>query len=518
MSGFLRRMLDAISSTPGDPFAPFGQQQFGPLPGLEAASTRKRMAPFVPASEHVNSLLRNAGGTTLARARWLVRNNGYARAALRSWATATVGAGIKPSPLIKTPSVKTAVTEAWADWTDYADAEDVTDFYGITRRVSRETFLAGECFVRLLPRPADSGIAVPLQLQVLPSEQLPLWKNEPAPNGNIIRLGIEFDATTNARVAYWFWRHDPSDPTVGFAFALASQELMRIPAEEIIHVFDPVEAGQIRGYSGFAPAIVKLFMMDVYDDAELERKKQAARFATFVTSPPPDYTNPNIVWEDDGEALPSWYGPGAFMSLKNGEDVKFSDPADVGPNYEGFQYRVLLQICSALGVPYAELSGDLTKATYASSRAGLLAFRGDVEAFQYAVLVYQFLRRIYHRWLQIAVLAGAVPITAAGWNRRRAQLQRFMAITPRAPWVDPMKDRAAEALAVQNGFKSRSHVIEAEGFDPEEVDQRIAEDHERERRLNLDFTAATKIAPGPAQTMPASSDETQDERRREDAA
>ena len=50
------------------------------------------------------------------------------------------------------------------------------------------------------------------------------------------------------------------------------------------------------------------------------------------------------------------YGPGAVVNLQDGEDVKFSEPADVGPNYEGFQYRTLLQLCAALGVPYAELS------------------------------------------------------------------------------------------------------------------------------------------------------------------
>ena len=532
LGGWFKRLMSGASAAggslggiPGNGLPGFSEPGAGwprgDQPALEAGSRRTRMALFAPSSQHVNQLLRNAGETTLARARWLVRNNGYAKAALRSWATATVGAGIKPSPLLDEPDLKTAVAQAWADWTDQADAEDVTDFYGITRRVSREAFLAGECFVRLVPRASDAGLSVPLQLLVLPSEQLPLWKNETAPNGNHIRMGIEFDAA-GARAAYWFWQKNPSDPALSFELVL--DQLVRVPAEEIIHVYDPVEAGQLRGLSGYAAAIVKLFHMDIYDDAELERKKQAARFATFITKPPLDMSNPNIVYETEpgADGLPPYYGPGAFMELREGEDVKFSDPADVGPNYEGFQYRVLLQICAALGVPYAELSNDLTKATYASSRAGLLAFRGDVEAFQYAVLVFQFLRRVYQRWMATAVLAGAVPIGAARFNRERAALVRFKAITPRAPWVDPLKDRQAEALAVQNGFKSRSDVIEAEGFDPEEVDVRIAEDRAREARLGLDFTPVTKIAGGPRQTMPgkaaAAESAPHDQRQPEQAA
>ena len=49
------------------------------------------------------------------------------------------------------------------------------------------------CFIRLRPRFPQDGLSVPLQLQMLPSEQLPLSKIEQAPNGNPIRLGVEFD-------------------------------------------------------------------------------------------------------------------------------------------------------------------------------------------------------------------------------------------------------------------------------------------------------------------------------------
>jgi hypothetical protein len=35
--------------------------------------------------------------------------------------------------------------------------------------------------------------------------------------------------------------------------------------------------------------------------------------------------------------------------LLPGEDIKFSDPADVGGSYEAFQYRTLLACCAAMG-------------------------------------------------------------------------------------------------------------------------------------------------------------------------
>jgi capsid protein len=72
-------------------------------------------------------------------------------------------------------------------------------------------------------------------------------------------------------------------------------------------------------------------------------------------------------------------------------------------------------------------------------------------------------------------------------------------ITPRLPWVDPWKDAKAEEAMVNNGFKSRSDVIESLGSDPEETDQRIAEDRERARSLGLVFPE-TNAAGSPNKT------------------
>ncbi|WP_245266427.1 phage portal protein [Bradyrhizobium sp. WSM1743] len=41
-----------------------------------------------------------------------------------------------------------------------------------------------------------------------------------------------------------------------------------------------------------------------------------------------------------------------MQALLPGEDIKFSEPADVGGAYEAFQYRNQLAVFSAMGVPY----------------------------------------------------------------------------------------------------------------------------------------------------------------------
>jgi lambda family phage portal protein len=211
-----------------------------------------------------------------------------------------------------------------------ADAEGITNFYGLQKRVARELFIAGEVFVRLRPRYISDGLSIPLQLELLPSEQLPLWLTMPLSNGDWIRQGIEFDRR-GRRVAYHFWRVNPGDITQAPKFG----ERVRVPANQILHIFDPLEAGQIRGLSRLTPAIVTLWMLDLYDDAELERKKTTALFSVFITRPDPDGEffegekggkKPAPGAEDEGPAVK--LEPGSAHVLLPGEAVTTAAPAD----------------------------------------------------------------------------------------------------------------------------------------------------------------------------------------------
>jgi lambda family phage portal protein len=371
--------------------------------GFDAGSNHRRLRGFRATRAHVNALIAAAGPDITARARWLIRNNGYAANAVESWGANTVGDGIKPISQIEEAGTKEALQKLWLDWTDEADSEGLTDFYGLQRRAAREVFLAGEVFFRLRPRQVSDGLTVPLQLQMLPAEMLPLEDNRVAANGNAIRQGIEFDKI-GRRVAYHFLRRHPGDSTdPGMA-----GETVRIPASEMIHVIDPVEAGQLRGVSKLAPAIVKLFLLDQYDDAELDRKKVAAMYAMFVTSPAPE--NPLMPPEDEDLLGGFEISPGQVIRLDPGEDVTVGQPADSGSTYEPFQYRTLLQIASALGIPYPYLTNDMVKGNFSNSRLALIEFRRRVSAWQHSVMVYQLCRPVWQRWMDVAVLSGALDL------------------------------------------------------------------------------------------------------------
>ena len=441
--------------------------------GFEGSQGSGRLRQFRPARSHVNTLLAAAGPDMNARARWLVRNNGYAANAIESWAGNAVGNGIKPVLKLDDSDTKERLHALWLAWTDEADAEGITDFYGLQRRAAREVFMCGEVFIRLRPRRAEDGLRVPLQLQMLPAEMLPMNATQIAQNGNRIRQGIEFDLV-GRRVAYHFYRRHPGDVTEQDF----TGETTRVPASEVLHIIDPVEAGQLRGISKFAPAIVKLFLLDQYDDAELDRKKVAAMFAMFVTSPAPE--SPLAAAEEDIEL-----SPGLVTRLDPGEDVTVGQPADSGGTYEPFQYRTLLQVSAALGIPYPYLTNDMVKGNFSNSRLALIEFRRRVSAWQHGVMVFQMCRPIFTRWLDVASFSGAIALPR--YEQERAKYQRADWLPTKWDWVDPLKDANAELAQIEGGLKSRTQAIAERGYDAEAVDREIAAERARERELGLDF-------------------------------
>ncbi len=466
---------------------------------LEGAMSQRRLRGWQPPLENINSLIASGGPRLLARSRELVVTNGYAANACEAFASNLVGDGIKPSSLIEDPALRDQVQRLWLAWTDEADADGLTDFYGLQAMVAREMFVAGECFVRLRPRRAEDGLLVPIQLQLLQSEMLPFEKTEAAANGNRIRCGIEFDAI-GRRVAYHFRGRHPGDSTDQ---GLVTPETVRVPAGDVLHIYRPIDAGQLRGLPHVAPAMVRLFLLDQYDDAELDRKKTAAMFAGFITKTAPEEQLMGEIEATDDSGATVSLEPGTLQVLLPGEDVKFSSPADVGGGYEAFQYRTLLSVSASLGLPYHLVTGDVRQANYSSLRAELVEFRRRVEQLQHGVIAHQLCRPVWARWLETAVLAGALDLP--DFARSRARYRPVNWIPPRWDWVDPLKDIQAQVLAMEAGIISRRKVVEATGYDVEEIDRENAADARRAADMGLNYRTSpgeTQGARATPQTLP----------------
>ena len=77
-------------------FEAFRQRLGSIIGGFDAAQAPRRLRGFRASRAHVNTLIAASGDTITARARWLVRNNGYAANAVESFASNVVGDDVTP--------------------------------------------------------------------------------------------------------------------------------------------------------------------------------------------------------------------------------------------------------------------------------------------------------------------------------------------------------------------------------------------------------------------------------------
>jgi lambda family phage portal protein len=454
-------------------------------PVYDGVGFGRRTLAWMPGNLGAVATLAYAQDALRAKSRDLVRRNAWAAAGLEAFVSNAIGTGIKPQSMVADPSLREAIHAAWWDWCEEADAAGLTDFYGLQALACRAMLEGGEVFLRIRYRRPEDGLAVPMQVQVLEPEHVPVTYHAVADNGNTIRCGIEFDSL-GRRVAYWMHRTHPNDALLTPMSGQGGNLLpVRVPAGEVIHLFRPLRPGQIRGEPWLARAIEKLNELDQYDDAELVRKKTAAMFAGFITRLSPE---DNLM----GEGLPDANGvalaglePGTLQILEPGEDIKFSAPADVGNSYPEFMRQQFRAVAAAMGITYEMLTGDLTQVNYSSIRAGLLEFRRRCEAIQHGVIVHQLCRPIWRAWMDQAVLSGV--LTLPGYGRRRRDYQAAKWIPQGWQWVDPLKETEALKSAIRAGLMSRSEAISANGYDAEDIDREIAADNQRADELGLVF-------------------------------
>jgi lambda family phage portal protein len=445
----------------------------------EAAAQTRRTSGWTASTSDINTLVFRSADTLRSRSRDMVRRNPWATNALDAFVANCIGTGIKPQSLHTDAANADEVQGLWLRWTDEADASGLTDFYGLQALACRAVMEAGECIIRLRPRLPKDGLSVPLQLQLLEAEHLPTNETRKLPSGNYIRSGIEFNGI-GRRVAYYLYREHPGDTSN----PMASTELVRVPAQSVLHLFRPLRPGQLRGQPWLTQVLIKLHELDQYDDAEVVRKKTAAMFAGFVTKNAPE---DQVINEEVGDTAAGGTAltglePGTMQVLLPGEDVKFSTPADVGASYETFMRVQLRSIAAGMGITYEQLTGDLTGVNYSSIRAGLLEFRRRCEQFQHQVIVFQMCRPIWRAWIQAAVGSGALPHAAD-----LAPYYDVKWIPPGFSWVDPLKDIKAQIMAVRAGFKSRAEVVSEQGYDAEKIDREIAADNSRADDLGLAY-------------------------------
>lgn len=363
----------------------------------------------------------------------------------------------------------------------------------MTAQVARALPDAGEALARFLPQPYNSNLLVPLQIQLLEGDHLDASYNGMAPNGNEIRMGIEWNKK-GKRAAYWLFTEHPGELHLGYHY---SGDRVRVPASEVAHVFRPDRIGQARGCPWFTPSLTTLYELDQFEDATLVRKKVAALFSVFFTSSTdfngtnPPSPNPAMPFgqqqTNDSKGNPVVaLEPGLSARLNPGEDIKVADPADVGDNYLDFMKTGLRKVAKGFGpLTYEQVTGDLEGVNLSSIRYGIEEIRRMLETVQQHVIIHQWCRPVSRYWLKYAVLSGVAKIQARTYRRNFRKYWRITWQPDAWHYMDPVKDRLAEQMDVRNGVDSRKAIVGRRGRDNMRVDKEIAADNKRADKLKL---------------------------------
>lgn len=405
-----------------------------------------------------NSSVLAARGTTKNRARYQVSNHPIAASGFETIVAGLIGTGFVPQPQYPNAAIATALGLSWYNWTpNVGEGSLLATMELLTRCVIRD----GEGLARLeLRGPIDR---LELRVDILDPEQLDPSITRDLGNGARIVAGVEFDAAGD-RVAYHI---RPGSPDLPFA---AIQPAVRIPAEEILHVFARQLPGQVRGISALAPVLLKLNEIDATSDALQMRLKVEALIAGFIRDQ--DGSGGGLA-TGPGPVAQVEFEPGSLISLPPGTDISFITPTAGGSDVSQFMKSQQREVAAGLGILYEQLTGDLSATNYSSARFGLLEYRRRVRLKQQTILIDQFLGPLWRRFVAVQAHNGLV---AAEHARDPELLASVRWIFPGFEQQDPEKEIRADALAVANGFKSRAEVIHSRGLDIDEIDAELAAD------------------------------------------
>jgi len=424
-------------------------------------------ADWVTSSTSADSEIKASFKTLRNRARQLCRDNDYARQALRSIQNNVIGHGIRHQGQVRMlrggkldEVINEQIHEAWEKWMNKnrCDVSGILGFHDLERLLVRSLAESGEVFVRMIKRPFGDS-KVPFALQVLEADYLIDDDVPQAKDGNVVRMGIEVDSYLRPQ-AYHFYANHPGDVYAGNTRSNAKR--IRVPADEVIHLFLPERPGQTRGVTWFASALMRLHMLQGYEEAEVVRARASSALMGFITSPEGELVGDEVY---EGERVSS-FEPGVFKYLQAGESVTVPDLNAPDGQLEPFTRSMLRAVAAGIGVSFESISKNFSESNYSSSRLSLLEERDTYRVLQ-RYMIENFHQQVFNNWLEMAVLSGALNLPGYETNPDRYRASKWV---PRSwEWVDPQREVDAYKTAVRCGFKTLAQVITEQGGDLDAV-------------------------------------------------
>jgi lambda family phage portal protein len=306
-----------------------------------------------------------------------------------------------------------------------------------------------------------------------------------------------------------------------------------------LHVFDPVEATDVRGISLLAAAIRKHLQHEKLDDVTLQTATLQTIFAAVLTSASPSTeafeaidalrsTAPAAA-DEFGAALSGYM----LGSLDRAADSKLSVSADPtishlapgetfdiktagtpGGQYLPFSAALSRDMARAIGVTYGSLTMDHSNATYSSVRMEVSTLWPVVMRRRERIAA-PICQAVYEQWLDEMIGTGRIPVKGG----YRAFLRDPAAVSwaqwqgPAKPTADDGKSAKASTERLSNGTSSIAIECAELGLDADEIFEQRRAEHEQYRAAGMRSPYDPHPGAGGESQTDAEDDGGQDRRR-----
>lgn len=441
----------------------------------DAASKSTRTANWLTPNSDATSAIQNPE-VIRNRSRDLIRNNPWAAKGISVIVNNVIGYGIRAQLKAGNKRNTQRAQDLWKAWaeTEQCDASGMSDFYGLQQIVMRSIAESGECLIRMRPRLAADGLAVPFQLQILEPDFFYEFNDGPTSSGGYVQRGIEYDAI-GRRTAYFLYKNHPGN--VNRFFASFNTGFSRVPAYEILHLFRTDRPGQERGVPWLSPVMIRLRELDIFEDAYLNRQKLANLFAGFINT-----DDPNDAEEEFSDVTE--LTPGSMYVLKHGRSVQFNTPPQAD-DYGPYTLANLKAVAAGLGITYESITGDLSQVNFSSARMGWQEMGRNIDAWRWQLIIPGLCKGVA-RWFADTVI---IPDLTTEWT------------PPARTMVDPIREIPAIKDAIRAGLMTQSEAIREQGYDPEQLLNEMAADNARLDDLGLVLDSDARKISGQGQAQ-----------------
>lgn len=354
--------------------------------------------------------------------------------------------------------------EVYDDWSLKADKTGRRSVWMLSRLAERHNEFDGESFTVL----SDVGRAdkvLPLTVQVIDPERVetpPKYAGDPN-----VRLGIRYD-NNGYILGYYVRKVHPGD------LKKFDADYDVIPAERMLHVFEPWFAEQSRGLPWMTRALNRAKDAKDYDEAAVLGAQIEQCYAAFVK------TSGRSAWEAAGRAATGSTKagrvedlvPGTITYLDDDEEVTFGSPNRPGNGHSQFMEWNYRRVAAAINWPYEMVVKNWNELSFAAGRLVLTDAKKATEVSQ-KIMRELWFAGIWNRMVEECVILGEVDISPVAFYNSPHLFTRHTWIPPRWDYaINPNEDNEADVLEIDENLALLEEKLAKRGYDFSEFVER----------------------------------------------